>query len=59
MLYSNLNVNAQMHLNVVDVCYVMCRYTVKVQEDHMVSLQLGTSKPDVYIKLQVKKNEDC
>ena len=42
-----------------DVCYVMCRYTVKVQEDHMVSLQLGTSKPDVYIKLQVKRDDDC
>lgn len=32
----------------------VARYTVKVTEDHMVSLQLGTSKPDVYIKLQVK-----
>lgn len=27
---------------------------MKVTEDHMVSLQLGTSKPDVYIKLQVR-----
>ena len=33
---------------------VFYRYTVKVTEDHMASLQLGTSKPDVYIKLQVR-----
>ena len=25
----------------------------------MVSLQLGTSKPDVYIKLQVKRDDYC
>lgn len=32
-------------------CY---RYVAKVTEDHhLVSLQLNTSKPDVYIKLQV------
>lgn len=36
---------------------VIFRYTVKVTEDHMVSLQLGTSKPDVYIKLQVLDHE--
>ncbi|XP_078372473.1 androglobin-like isoform X6 [Oculina patagonica] len=36
---------------------IIFRYTVKVQEDHMVSLQLGTSKPDVYIKLQILDHE--
>ncbi|XP_068698412.1 androglobin-like isoform X1 [Montipora foliosa] len=36
---------------------IIFRYTVKVTEDHMVSLQLGTSKPDVYIKLQILDHE--
>lgn len=36
---------------------IIFRYTVKVQEDHMASLQLGTSKPDVYIKLQILDHE--
>lgn len=38
------------------LCY---RYVVKVTEDnHLVSLQLNTSKPDVYIKLQVLDHEE-
>ena len=34
------------------------RYSVKVVEDHLVSLQLQTSKTDVYVKLSVLDNEE-
>ena len=34
-----------------------CRYTARASEKHLVSLQVSTSKPDVYIKLQVLDNE--
>lgn len=38
---------------------VMLRYSVKVLEDnHLVSLQLSTSRPDVYIKIQVLDHEE-
>jgi len=37
--------------------YLMCRYAVKVQDDHLVTLQMSTSKRDVYIKLQVLDHE--
>ncbi|XP_048577844.1 androglobin isoform X3 [Nematostella vectensis] len=36
---------------------IIFRHTVKVTDDHMASLQLGTSKPDVYIKLQILDDE--
>lgn len=36
-----------------------CRYAVKVlDENHLVSLQINTSKPDVYIKLQILDHEE-
>ena len=35
----------------------VCRYTARASERHLVSLQVNTSKPDVYIKLQVLDNE--
>ena len=35
-----------------------CRYSVKVLDDHLVSLQMMTSKPDVYIKLQILDHEE-
>ena len=42
--------------NITPICY---RYIVKVTEDnHLVSLQLNTSKSDVYIKLQVLDHEE-
>ena len=34
------------------------RYTVKVTEEHLASLQLSTSKSDVYVKLQVLDGEE-
>lgn len=39
--------------------WFFCRYVVKVYEDnHLVSLQLNTSKSDVYIKLQILDHEE-
>ncbi|XP_035685724.1 androglobin-like [Branchiostoma floridae] len=37
---------------------IMFRYAVKVTADHLVTLQLSTSKPDVYIQLQVLDHEE-
>ena len=34
------------------------RYAVKVTEDHLTSIQMNTSKTDVYIKLTVLNNEE-
>ncbi|XP_074663197.1 androglobin-like [Tubulanus polymorphus] len=36
---------------------IIHRYSVKVIEDHLTSLQVTISKPDVYVKLQVLDNE--
>ncbi|XP_061176714.1 androglobin-like isoform X2 [Saccostrea echinata] len=36
---------------------VIFRYTVKVTEDHLASIQVNTSKLDVYIKLVILDNE--
>eukprot|EP00794_Sanderia_malayensis_P000438 gene438-1079_t len=36
---------------------IILRYTVRVTNDHQVSIQLGTSKSDVYIKLDILDNE--
>ena len=33
------------------------RYTVKVTEDHLASLQISTSKSDVYLRLSVLDHE--
>jgi hypothetical protein len=33
------------------------RYTVKVTEDHLATVQINTSKQDVYIKLVILDNE--
>lgn len=35
---------------------VFCRYKVSVSEDHLASLQLTTSKSDVYIKFSILDN---
>ncbi|XP_013419771.1 androglobin-like [Lingula anatina] len=37
---------------------IIFRYTVKVTEEHVASLQMSTSKPDVYIKLMVLDHEE-
>ncbi|XP_064627067.1 androglobin-like isoform X5 [Lineus longissimus] len=37
---------------------VIFRYSVKVLDDHLASLQVTTSKSDVYVKLQVLDNEE-
>ena len=37
---------------------VCCRYTVKVTEDHLVSIQMCTSKRDVFVKLAVLDREE-
>ncbi|CAH1799230.1 unnamed protein product [Owenia fusiformis] len=37
---------------------VIFRYTVKVTEDHLASLQMNTSKSDVYIKIQILDHEE-
>ncbi|XP_071801000.1 androglobin-like isoform X5 [Asterias amurensis] len=37
---------------------VIMRYAVKPQEDHVASVQFGTSKSDVYISLQVLDHEE-
>ncbi|KAL3881172.1 hypothetical protein ACJMK2_027629 [Sinanodonta woodiana] len=37
---------------------VIFRYTVKVSEDHLVSIQMNTSKSDVYIKLVVLDHDE-
>ncbi|KAL5010667.1 hypothetical protein ScPMuIL_012972 [Solemya velum] len=37
---------------------IIFRYAVKVTEDHLTSLQINTSKPDVYIKLSVLDQEE-
>ena len=34
------------------------RYTLKPTEDHISSIQFSTSKPDVYISLQILDNEE-
>ena len=36
---------------------MVCRYSVKVTEDHLASVQVNTSKLDVYIKLVILDNE--
>ena len=36
---------------------ILFRYSVKVTDDHLSTIQLSTSKTDVYIKLQVRKDE--
>lgn len=36
--------------------YRVCRYHVRASSNHIASIQLKTSRPDVYIKLQVRKN---
>ena len=33
------------------------RYSVKVTEDHLASIQLSTSKSDVYLELKVFEND--
>ncbi|ESO89380.1 hypothetical protein LOTGIDRAFT_229226 [Lottia gigantea] len=38
--------------------HIILRYTVKVTEEHLASLQLNTSKTDVYIKLMVLDHEE-
>ncbi|XP_041108297.1 androglobin isoform X3 [Polyodon spathula] len=37
---------------------LICRYQVKVISDHLATVQVQTSKPDVYIKLQILDNDD-
>ncbi|XP_052244735.1 androglobin-like isoform X7 [Dreissena polymorpha] len=37
---------------------VIFRYSVKVTEDHLASIQMNTSKSDVYVKLVVLNNEE-
>ena len=37
---------------------VVVRYSVKVLEDHLTSIQVNTSKADVHIKLVVLNNEE-
>ncbi|KAG9347633.1 hypothetical protein JZ751_005204 [Albula glossodonta] len=36
---------------------LICRFSVKVKADHMSTIQIQTSKPDVYIKLAVLDHE--
>uniref|UniRef100_W5NGY4 Androglobin n=1 Tax=Lepisosteus oculatus TaxID=7918 RepID=W5NGY4_LEPOC len=38
--------------------HLICRFLVKVTMDHFATLQLQTSKPDVYVKLQILDNEE-
>lgn len=38
-------------------CCLLDRYTVKVTEDHLSTIQVNTSKLDVYIKLVILDNE--
>ena len=40
------------------LAFVFTRYAVKPQEDHVASVQFGTSKSDVYISLQVLDHEE-
>ena len=35
-----------------------CRYSVKVTEDHLVSLQMATSKSDVVVRLEILDHEE-
>ncbi|XP_038078681.1 androglobin-like isoform X2 [Patiria miniata] len=37
---------------------IIMRYVVKPQEDHVASVQFSTSKPDVYVNLQVLDHEE-
>ncbi|XP_022081747.1 androglobin-like [Acanthaster planci] len=37
---------------------IIMRYVVKPQEDHVASIQFSTSKPDVYVSLQVLDHEE-
>ena len=38
--------------------FLVIRYSVKVTEDHLVSLQIQTSKNDVYVMLEILDNEE-
>ena len=42
------------HLNLCPVC----RYMVKVSDEHLTTIQLCTSKPDVRLKLSVLDNDE-
>ena len=44
-----------MHVNLSVFLY---RYSVKVALQHPVTIQVRTSKPDVFVKLQVLENEE-
>ena len=42
----------------ISVTLHLCRYMVKVSDEHLVTIQLCTSKPDVRLKLSVLDNEE-
>lgn len=40
------------------VLALVCRYMIKVSDEHLATIQLCTSKPDVRLKLSVLDNEE-